>query len=313
MSVAPLDIARAVNTDWPETSCYLDLWATLVGQWGGEPRAMAAFVLTIDWEGDQFTFLKPPAADLQALYGVTVQELSRFGSVEQQVVLQLARKRIVLLEVDSYYLPDTQATSYRRQHTKTTIGITALDPHRQTLHYVHNAGVFSLDGEDYAGLFRPAEPGLPLFAEIAKMSEELPQGQVLQAAAMTSLRQALAHVPTACPIQAMQAGFETQIADLLEQPSGFDDWAFNTLRQLGAGFERLGGFAGWLAECGLPATAAMTPCLDISATTKTIQFRTARMLARKRFDPCAEQFAQLSAARSEAVAAFAALADRAPA
>ena len=57
------------DREWPETNCYVDLWIELLHARGLEPEAMLGFTLRQDFEGDQFTFFKPPLADLEALYG----------------------------------------------------------------------------------------------------------------------------------------------------------------------------------------------------------------------------------------------------
>src|SRR4029079_1878071 len=56
-----------------ETNCYVDVWIELLHAHGLEPAAMLAFCAAIDWEGDQWTFFKPPHADLEALYGVEIE------------------------------------------------------------------------------------------------------------------------------------------------------------------------------------------------------------------------------------------------
>ena len=81
--VAPLDPATYVrhaihgeDRTWTETNCYTDLVIELVHGLGHDPVAMLPFTLAIDFEGDQWTFFKPPAADLFDLYGIDLQELA---------------------------------------------------------------------------------------------------------------------------------------------------------------------------------------------------------------------------------------------
>src|SRR5690348_2204273 len=71
---------------------------------------------------------------------------------------QLQRGRLLLIEVDSFYLPDTQGTSYGITHGKTTIGVNHLDPVNRRMHYFHNAGYFALQDKDFDGIFRPDPP-----------------------------------------------------------------------------------------------------------------------------------------------------------
>jgi len=52
---------------FPETNCYVDVWIELLHAHGLDPMAMLGFCAAIDWEDDQWTFFKPPLADLEAL------------------------------------------------------------------------------------------------------------------------------------------------------------------------------------------------------------------------------------------------------
>ena len=61
-----------------------------------------------DFEGDHFTFFKFPLEDLEALFGLAVQELAIYDSVESHTLSQLERGRLVLIEVDSHWLPDAR-------------------------------------------------------------------------------------------------------------------------------------------------------------------------------------------------------------
>ena len=65
------------------------------------------FTVRIDFEGDQWTFFKFPHADLLTLYGLDVQEMNPWLSLVGHVEEQVALGRPVLVELDSYYLPDT--------------------------------------------------------------------------------------------------------------------------------------------------------------------------------------------------------------
>jgi hypothetical protein len=144
---------------WAETNCYVDLWIELLHGYGLDPRAALAFTVTQDFEGDQFTFFKFPLEDLEKLYGLQVQELAIYDSLEDRVRTQTQRGHTVLEEVDAFYLPDTRATSYRHDHTKTTIGVDYIDPRSRRLGYFHNTGYFVLDGEDYECGVLQARPG----------------------------------------------------------------------------------------------------------------------------------------------------------
>ena len=61
---------------WPEGNCYSDLWIEILPAAGLPPEAIFGFTVTQDFEGDHFTFFKPPLEDIEALFGIVVQELA---------------------------------------------------------------------------------------------------------------------------------------------------------------------------------------------------------------------------------------------
>ncbi|WP_304170270.1 DUF1839 family protein [Phenylobacterium aquaticum] len=142
------DAARS----WPLSNCYIDLWIELLATAGRPPEAMLSFAVELDFEGDQFTFAKPGLDDLRRLYGVTVQELAVYDRIEAHLEIQIARGRPCLVEVDSYFLPDTKGLSYRLEHGKTTVAVNALSAAGRRMEYFHNGGYHLLEGEDYDGL-----------------------------------------------------------------------------------------------------------------------------------------------------------------
>lgn len=281
---------------WPETSCYGDLWIGLLAARGHVPEACLAFTIGIDHEGDQFTFIKPPIEDLEHLYGITVRELTVFRGLEAHVSVQLAAGRCVLLEVDSHDLPDTEATTYRRSHGKTTIGITAIEPATRRLHYHHNTGHYVLSGEDYERTMgRPADdqsPLLPGYAEIVRIPAATPDDAALRLRARARARHHLARRPVAHPVAVWRARYPAELA-ALPGMAAFHPYAFNNMRQLGANFELLADFAAWLDP------RALVPAIDaarrIAATAKSLQFRAARSVARGAPDPAPALFDALEA------------------
>jgi hypothetical protein len=111
-------LAPAGECDWPITNCYVDAWMLVLGAWGMNPLAGLGVTVAQDYEGDQFTFFKYLHEDLERLYGVIVGELSIWHALEEQIATQVRLGRLVLMEADGYYLPDTRATSYRAHRLK---------------------------------------------------------------------------------------------------------------------------------------------------------------------------------------------------
>jgi hypothetical protein len=286
------DPARA----WPETNCYVDLWIEALAQRGHDPVAALGFTLRQDFEGDQFTFFKFPLEDLGSLFGVSVQELAIFDDLEQHTLKQLERGRLVLVEVDGYYLPDTEGVSYRRTHPKTTIGVTALDPSKQWLAYFHNAGHFELSGDDYAAVFRTLpefqnNPDLLFpYVEFAKFDSSKASPDQ-SAKAISLLKHHWRFRPRDNPVRAFIERFQRDIPVLMDrEPEFFHVYAFNTMRQLGANFGLLAEHLDWLGEReSLDFSAACVEARLIEAGAKAFQFQLARAIARKRPDGLSAQ------------------------
>jgi hypothetical protein len=247
---------------WVEKNCYVDIWIELLHALGCEPLAVLPFVLAIDFEGDQWTFFKPPHDELRLLYGLDVQELNVWRPLLDHCLEHLAAGKLISTEADAFWLPDTQGTDYRRQHTKTTIVINELDVARGRLGYFHNAGYFTLEGEDFRRLFRvdaADEPAfMPLFAEIVRTDARVSlSADELRARSRELLGRHLARRPRENPIARFGERFRAELPRLIE--SGlphYHAWAFATLRQLGAAFELAALHLRWLeVEPLLPASA----------------------------------------------------------
>ena len=143
-----------------ETNCYVDLWIELLNARGIVSESAMGFACTVDFEGDQWTFFKPPPEDLLQLYGIDVHEMQLYRPTVAHVIEQLKAGRAMTLEADAFYLPDTAATAYRRQHVKSSIAVEGIDAAGQRLRYFHGAGYHELGGADYCGV---ASHGLACF------------------------------------------------------------------------------------------------------------------------------------------------------
>ncbi len=270
---------------WPETNCYVDLWIEILHGLRLDPHAALACTVLQDFEGDQFTFLKFPLEDLAALYGLRTQELAIYDSVERHTLEQLQRGRLLLIEVDSYWLPDTRGTTYRTTHGKTTIGVNRLDPGERRLHYFHNTGYFVLQGEDYHGVFRELSPEQFPYVEFVKIEARTSEEPLL-AGSLRLLRSHLRHLPATNPLRRYRQGFAAHGTLLGTRPLDyFHLYAFNVLRQLGANFELLSSYLAWLISHGEAAPEASRDAAgEIAAQAKTLQFQLARAVSSKRFD-----------------------------
>ena len=285
---------HGTDRSWPETNCYTDLWIELLASLGKVPEAAFGFAIAQAFEGDQFTFSKIPLEDLRCLYGLVVQELSIYRSLEQHTALQVARGHVLLLEVDAFYLPDTAATTYRQGHVKTTIAVDAIDPDAETSRYFHNAARGVLSGEDYRGAFRlrpdlQAQPDvLPPYVEIVKAGPASADTATLRTTATTLLRTHLAARPAASPFSCWRDAFAAHLEALIAAPDTFHDYAFHFPRSIGANFELFASHVRWLDQDRLGDVA--DACDQIAQTAKILQFRLARSVARRRLDPYTDCF-----------------------
>ncbi len=267
---------------WPETNCYADLWIEVLHALKLEPEAMLPFTLAVDFEGDQWTFFKPSLSELHQLYGIDVQELTLWRPLEDHLVEQLGRGRLVLAEVDAFHLPDTSGTDYRTQHTKTTIGVESIDPASGRLGYFHNAGYFELGEADYRLLFprESAAPGvLPPYVEFAKLSSlrRLDPGQLMKRS-RALLSEHLGRAPRENPMPAFSARFSKDLEQLKSgQLPSYHTYAFASLRQLGAAFDLGARYLLWLEGHGEQGLQPVAAELDqLSATAKAMILKTAR-------------------------------------
>ena len=297
IAIAPLDPAtyrrhsiHGEDRVWPETNCYTDLLVELAHGYGHDPRAMLAFTLAIDFEGDQWTFFKPPHADLYALYGFDIQELALWKPLVEHVVEQVGRGHPVLVELDSWYLPDTSGSAYRTAHTKTTVGVNEIDVARERMGYFHNASYYAVQGEDFRQLFQldgaPHERVLPPYVEFIRWRPGFRklEGRELVDAALAILPGHVARIPSANPFEAFKQRFAQDLDWLMQSEIGrFHAYSFATLRQYGACFELAETHLRWLAENGVEGLADSADALhEIAATAKNFQFQLARAMARKK-------------------------------
>lgn len=289
--VAPLDPAAYVRhaihgeeRTWTETNCYTDLVVELVHGLGHDPVAMLPFTLAIDFEGDQWTFFKPAHTDLVLLYGLDIQELAMWKAPIEHVEEQVGAGRPVLIELDSFYLPDTEGTAYRIAHQKTTVGVNEIDVERGYMAYFHNQGFYAVEGEDFAKLFDL--PGLPPYVEFVKPVPGFrPRSTNDLLDCSLALKKAhLARAPRENPFIRFKSRLSADLEELMAADMGhFHKYSFATLRQYGACFELAETYLAWLAArsiAGLevPRAAFAT----ISQTAKAFQFQLARSMSRKK-------------------------------
>lgn len=274
---------------WAENNCYVDVWVELLHSWGFDPVAALPFTLTIDFEGDQWTFFKFPPGDLDELFGLDVQELAIWRPLTLHIEEQITAGRPVLIELDSFHLPDTVGTAYHHTHVKSTVAINEIDPAARRLGYFHNQGYYYLEGDDFARALHLDEPTgadrLPPYVEFVKRRDG-PRlgGPELLSKSLCILRKRLRGVPASNPFERFKARLAADLAWLTGQSlEVFHQYSFATIRQFGACFELAATYLYWLMDQGVPRLERPADSLAALATgAKALQFHLARALARKK-------------------------------
>jgi Domain of unknown function (DUF1839) len=279
-------VLHAPDRTYTETNCYTDILIEFLHARGDEPLAMMGCVLRVDFEGDQWTFFKPLPEHMERLFGVDIHEMQPYRALADQIAEQLARERTIIVELDSWYLPDTAATSYRNEHVKSSVVAEAIDRDSERLRYFHGTGYYELEGEDYRGVFRLGRPFsddvLPPYTEIVRLDAGPSlKGEQLRGAARELLHEHLARRPAPNPFSRFGEQLQIDLPCLLEgDNAAYHDYAFATVRMVGSAFEVGATHVRWLlGERGERSAAAMERIVDAS---KTLSFKLAR---RRAFDP----------------------------
>lgn len=269
---------------WTETNCYVDLWIEVLHSLGLDPVAASAFTLSSDFEGDQWTMFKYPTEDLRALFGLELSELNVWRPLVDHIVEQLSFGRLLTVDVDAWYLPDTHGVSYMGEHQKTTIMPQMIDIEAKVLGYFHNAGYFELEGEDFDGLLRLGahqDPPsvLPPYVEVVKLERMHRGGEGLVDAVRMITQDHLARRPTSNPMGRFKDRLSADLGWLAGQDvATFHRYAFGTCRQCGSNAELAASFVDWLDgyDGGLSGVAERFRAVSDGA--KALQFGLARVL-----------------------------------
>jgi hypothetical protein len=292
---------HAPERTYAETNCYTDILIELLHAHGDEPLAAMGCTVRIDFEGDQWTFFKPFVEDLELLFGVDVHEMQPYRPLPEQAAEQIVEDRTLIVELDSWYLPDTAATSYRSEHVKTSVAVESIDPAGERLRYFHATGLYELAGEDYRGVFRLgrdfSDDVLPPYTELVRFDAgPRLRGEELRQTARALLRGHLAHRPATNPFVRFGAQLQRDLPRLLEgDASEYHAYAFATVRMAGSAFDLAASQAEWLLGDG--AAAACEALGRIVEGCKVLSFRLAR---RRAFDP-EETLSALATAWDEAM------------
>lgn len=279
----PHSVLHGIDQDFRETNCYSDLIIEIVHGLGLNPMACLGYTLAADFEGDQWTFGKPSHHDLETMYGIRIEELSLYGALVDQIVTQVQRGSIPLVEADAFHLPDTLGIDYRTAHVKTAIGITAIDVANKKMNYFHNASFASLEHADFDGVLAPLaskhQGYLPPYCEIAKLNQAIKHDNTtLRNLAFASARHHLTKRPKNNPIKLHAAAIQAhQHAIIVGGLPHYHAYTFVALRQLGASHQLGAHYLLWLDNKNPHLVAAALAFKMISTQAKTLVLKLARV------------------------------------
>ena len=198
--------------------------------------------MRIDFEGDQWTFFKPPPEDLERLFGIDIHEMQPYRPLPEQIAEQLGDGRTLIVELDSWYLPDTAATSYRTEHVKTSVVAEAIDRDAERLRYFHNTGLTSSTARTTAASSASGASSradvLPPYTELVRFDAG-PRLRGRRAARGGSLSCCEAHLARPPGDQPVRRFGDQLGRDSPAPPRGrradYHDYAFATVRMAGSG------------------------------------------------------------------------------
>jgi len=266
---------------YSETNCYVDCLVELVASAGLEPEAMLGGAVMSDLELDQWTFFKPTPGDLFALYGIDLHEVQPYRGFPELIASRLAVGQTVMPEVDSFYLPDVAATSYRSAHVKSTIVAESIDVEAKVLRYFHNTAYHELGGEDFDKLFATydGDGHLPTYVELIRFGAgPVPRGEEVKEVARGRFVEHLGRRPADNPFVRFAEALAADLSVLLEgSTEDYHAYAFHNPRMVGASMELLASHVRWLL--GEEGEKAASHLDDVVGGSKMLLFRLARQRA----------------------------------
>lgn len=270
---------------YSQTNCYVDVLIELLHARGDDPIAALSCAFEIRFEGDQLTFFKPAPDVIRGLYGIDIHEMQPYRPIPVQIAEQIARGRTILIETDSWYLPDTAGISYQQEHVKSSIAVETIDVAGERAHYFHNAGLHQLKGDDFRGAFRVGVPvtatSLPPYAELVSFDAgPRHTGEELRRRSLAVLGDVLERTRDVDPFDGLGAWLTEQLPQLAQDPDGVADVVFATLRMGGAAADLAAAHVDWLF--GEAAGSARDGLNRVAGGCAAMSLKLAR---RKPFDP----------------------------
>ncbi len=293
---------------WPESNCAADLWIEVLNALSLEPLAAMGFTLSSDFDGEQWRMFKFPPEDLRRLYGIEVHEVNLWRELTAHLSEHIGLGRMVSVDVDAWWLPDTASLTYRTVHQKTTVTVQMIDVEQRRLGYFHNGGYFELGGEDFDFVTgrSATEAALPPYAEAIDLSH-VQHDPDLRMLANDIAQEHLRRRSIANPVQQMRKRMEQDFPWLVEAGlDAFHRYAFGSIRQCGSNAELAADYVEWLAGGPDSESAPVVSAFQqVARSAKALEFILARALRRKRLD-LSEAMADMETAWEYAIESLAA-------
>lgn len=298
---------------WPESNCAADLWIEVLNALSLEPIAAMGFTLSSNFDGEQWRMFKFSTEDLRRLYRLDVYEVNLWRELPVHLREHIGLGRMLTIDVDAWWLPDTAGLTYRSSHQKTTITVQMIDEEDHTLGYFHNGGYFELGDEDFAqltGLVSAPRPPMPPYAEAIDL-ENLERTSDVRQVACHLAHEHVSRRALANPVRQMRKRMERDLPWLVEAGlETFHRYAFGTVRQCGSNAELAGDYVLWLSEAPDPQLAPIAAAFyDVAKRAKSLEFLMARALRGKRVE-LADVMSDMESSWEFAIESLAALLER---
>ncbi len=264
---------------WSTINGSADTWLSLLHTLGLETEPLLMSSLCADFEGDQWTRVGLPEADLWSCHGIAVEELQVWRPLLAHAVEQLSRGHAMLVDADQFHLPDMIGAGYLREHATTTIAVTGYQQRAREIRYIHGSHTGMLAGRDLDAIVTGAAGDAlrPSVARLVKLDRMVARGRTeLGEIGIALARFHGTRMPVVNPVRAFAESMREHVSWLSAGDAAyFERWAHATLHQCGSAFELAGDACRWLASHGQPVAAAVEPLQAVSRGARTLHQRLA--------------------------------------